>query len=73
MAVPGGSVVKNPSAIKETQERQVRSLGSEDPMDKAMATHNLILDWKIPGTEEPGGLQLMGSYGSHGSDMTEAT
>ena len=43
------------------QEIQVRSLGQEDPLEKEMATHSRILAWKIPWTEEPGGLQSMGS------------
>ena len=38
------------------QETQVRSLGLEDPMEKEMATHSSILTWRIPRTEEPGGL-----------------
>ena len=43
------------------QETQVRSLGGEDPLQKGMATHSTILSWRIPWTEEPGGLQFMGS------------
>ena len=43
------------------QETQVQSLGWEDLPEKEMATHPSILDWKIPRTEEPGGLQSMGS------------
>ena len=43
------------------QETQVQSLGGEDPLEKGMATHSSILVWKIPGTEEPGGLQSRGS------------
>ena len=43
------------------QETQVRSLGLEDPLEKGMVTHSSILDWRIPWTEEPGGLQSMGS------------
>ena len=39
----------------------VRSLGREDPLEKAMATHSSTLAWKIPWREEPGGLQSMGS------------
>ena len=39
----------------------VRSLGREDPLEKEMATHSSILAWRIPWTEEPGGLQSMGS------------
>ena len=42
-------------------ETQVRSLGWEDPLETKMATHSSTLAWKIPWTEEPGGLQSMGS------------
>jgi len=42
-------------------ETWVQSLGQEDPLEKEMATHSSILAWKIPWTEEPGGLQSMGS------------
>ena len=48
--------VKRLSAVQETQ---VRSLGREDPLEKEMAAHSGILAWKIPWTEEPGGLQSM--------------
>ena len=47
--------------LSATQETRVRSLGWEDPLEKEMAAHSSILDWKIPWTEEPGGLQSMGS------------
>ena len=50
--------VKNPLAMQQTQ---VRSLGQEDPLEKGMATHSSILAWRIPWTEEPGGLQSIGS------------
>ena len=43
------------------QETWVQSLDWEDPLEKGMATHSGILIWKIPWTEEPGGLQSMGS------------
>ena len=43
----------------ETQETQVLSLCQEDPLEKDMATHSSILAWRIPWTEEPGGLQSM--------------
>ena len=43
------------------QETQVRSLGWEDPLEKEKATHSSILAWRIPWTEEPGGLQSTGS------------
>ena len=49
-------LVKNQSAMQETQ---VRSLGWEDPLKKGMATRFSVLAWKIPWTEEPGGLQSM--------------
>ena len=48
--------VKNPPAREETQ---VLSLGQEDPLEKEMATHSSILTWRIPWTEESGGLQSM--------------
>ena len=49
--------VKNTSAVQETW---VRSLGQEDPLEEGMATHSSIRAWRIPWTEEPGGLQPMG-------------
>ena len=52
------------SAIKiylPMQETRVRSLSQEDPLEKEMATHSSILAWEIPWTEDPGGLQSMGS------------
>ena len=55
---PGSLAVKNPPAMPETW---VRSLGREDPLEKEMATHFSILAWEMPWTEEPGGLQSMGS------------
>ena len=51
-------IVKNLLAMQETQ---VRSLGGEDPLEKGMAIHPSILAWRILWTEEPGGLQSMGS------------
>ena len=53
-----GQTIKNLPAIRDTQ---VRSLGREDPLEKEMATHSSILAWRIPWTEEPGGLQSTGS------------
>ena len=47
--------------MQETQEMQFQSLGGEDPLEEEMATRSSILAWKIPWTEEPGGLQSMGS------------
>ena len=56
--------VKN---LPARQESWVRSLDQEDALEKGMATHSSILAWRIPWTEEPGGLQSMGSQ----RDMTE--
>ena len=50
-------MVKNPPAI---QEAWVQSLGWEGPLEKGMATHSSTLAWRIPWTEEPGGLKSMG-------------
>ena len=47
--------------LPATRETWVRSLGQEDSLEKEMATHSCILAWRIPWTEEPGGLQSMGS------------
>ena len=58
---PFGSAVKNPPAMQEMQEMWVRSLGREDNLEEGMATHSNILTWRIPWTEQPGGLQSMGS------------
>ena len=55
---PGGSVGEE-SACNEGDP--VRSLGREDPLEKGMSTHSSILVWRIPWTEEPGGLQSIGS------------
>ena len=59
MSSPGGSdSKKNPPAM---QEIWVQSLGQQGPLEKGLATHSSILAWTIPWTEEPGGLQSMGS------------
>ena len=57
-ASPVAQSVKNLPAVQETR---IRSLGWEDPLEKEMATHSSILAWRIPWTEEPCGLQSMGS------------
>ena len=49
--------VKNLPAMQDTEETQVQSLGQEDPLEKEMTTHSFTLAWKIPRTEELGGLQ----------------
>ena len=53
------------------QETWIQSQGGEDPLEKEIATHSSILDWEIPWTEEPGGLQSVGSQKE--SDTTQAT
>ena len=58
-------MVKNLPAMQETR---VRFLGLEDPLENGMAAHSSILAWRVPWTEEPGGLQ---STGGKESDMTK--
>ena len=55
----GSLVAQTVKRLPAVQETRVRSLGWEDPLEKEMATHSSILAWKIPWTEEPGGLQSM--------------
>ena len=62
--------VKNPPAMSEMQEMQVRSLGPKDLLEWGMATHPNSLAWRITWTEEPGRLQ---SVGHKESDITEVT
>ena len=57
-ASPVAEMVRNLPEIRETW---VRSLGWEDPLEEGMAAHSSILAWRIPRTEEPGGLQSVGS------------
>jgi len=59
LGFPSGTVVKNPLA--NVRDTRVSSLGREDPLKEEMATHSSSLAWKIPWTEEPGGLQSMES------------
>ena len=61
MEFSGGSVVKKLPAMWETQ---VQSTGREDLLEKGMAVHSSIFAWEILWTEEPGGLQFMGSQKS---------
>ena len=57
MAQPENS----PPAMQEAREMRVQSLVQEDPLEEEMATHSSIPTWRVPWTEEPGGLQSMGS------------
>ena len=52
-------MVKNPPANEETQETWVRSLGQKNSLEEEMETYSSILAWKIPWTEEPGGLHTV--------------
>ena len=70
LGFPGGSVVKNPSAVQEPQKRWLQSLGREDPLEEGMATHFSIHAWRILWTEEVGSLQ---SWGHMELNTTEAT
>ena len=54
-------MVKYLQAMQEVQETQVQSLGWEDTLEEGMATRSSILVWRIPCTEQPGGLQSVGS------------
>ena len=54
-------VAQTVKRLPTMRETRVQSLGREDPLEKEMATHSSILAWRIPWTEEPGGLQSMGS------------
>ena len=71
--VPDGSTGKESGAKQETQEMWVQSLGQESLLEKGKATHSSILAWRIPGTEEPGGLPSMGlqRVGHDRSDSTQ--
>ena len=60
MASPMAQWVMNPSLMRKTQETQVQSLGQEYSLEEEIATCSSILAWRIPWTEEPGGLQSMG-------------
>ena len=53
--------VKNTPEMQETQEAWIQSLSREDPLAEGMTTHSSILAWRIPWTEEPGGLWFMES------------
>ena len=53
--------LENLPARQETQQKRVQSLGWKDPLEEGMATHSSILAWRIPWTEEPGGLQSVRS------------
>ena len=64
MWVKDSLIAQSVKKLPAMQETRVRFLGQEDPLEKGMATHFSILAWRIPWTEEPGGLQSMGSQES---------
>ena len=70
MWVKDSLIAQSVKKLPAMQETHIRFLGREDPLEKGMATHFSILAWRIPWTEEPGGLQTMGSQES---DTTEVT
>ena len=63
MNSPNGSpaIAQSGKKLPAMQETQVHFLGQEDPLEEEMATHSSLLAWRIPWTEEPGGLWFMGS------------
>ena len=70
-------MVKNLPELQEPQETRVQSMGQEDPLEEEMATHPRIFAWRTPRTEEPGGLQSMGSQsqtrpGTHSRESDSA-
>ena len=67
--LPGSSAIKNLPTMQELQETQVWSLSQEDPLEQGMATHSSVLAWRIPWTEEPGGLHS--PWGCKELDSTE--
>ena len=60
-SVTASLVAQRLKCLPPMQETRVQSLGQEDPLEKEMVTHSSILAWRIPWTEEPGGLQSTGS------------
>ena len=64
LGFPGGDSGKEPTcqSMQETQETRIRYLDWEEALEEGMATHSSILAWRIPWTEEPGGLQSVGSH-----------
>ena len=70
LASLAAQTVKNPPVVLETR---VLSLGQEDPLEKGTVTHSSILGWRIPWTEEPGGLQFMGSHRVGHNSVTNTT
>ena len=61
LCTPLSLVAQRLKQLPAVRETWVRALGREDPLEKEMATHSSILAWRIPWTEEPGGIQSMGS------------
>ena len=68
---PSVSAIKNQPAVQEMQEIWVKFLGWEHTLEEGIATHSSILAWRIPWTEEPGGLSLIGwqSVGHNQTDL----
>ena len=60
LGIERGLVAQMVKSLPAMRETWVQSLGREDPLEKQIATHSNVLAWRIPWTEEPGGLQSMG-------------
>ena len=61
MSFPGGASGEEPTCQMQETQRLSSSLGREDPLQEGVAAHSSVLAWRIPWTEEPGGLQSTGS------------
>ena len=70
MAQTHSVVAQKVKKLPAMGETQVQSLGWEDPLEKRMSTHSSIFAWEIPWTEEPGGLQSMGSESATAKQLT---
>ena len=62
LGFPGSSAGKESTCNSAVQETRLRFLNQEDSLEEGMATHSSILAWRIPQTEEPGGLHIIGSH-----------
>ena len=64
-------MVKNLPAVQKMQQMRVQSMDWDDPLEEGMTTHSSILAWRIPWTEDPGGLQSIGHKESDRNEVTE--
>ena len=74
MCIYGASLVaQEVKSLPATQETWIQPLGWEEPLEEGMATHSSVLAWRIPWTEEPGGLQSMESQSIGHNSVTKRT